>query len=72
MRPARPFATICCVQHIVMCGQADRKIVQWDLNTRDVKQEYEQHLAAVNSLTFVDEGRRFVSSCALRLASCGA
>ena len=46
MRPARPFATICCVQHIVMCGQADRKIVQWDLNTRDVKQEYEQHLSA--------------------------
>ena len=29
-----------------MCGQADRKIVQWDLNTRDVKQEYEQHLSA--------------------------
>lgn len=49
-------------QHIVLCGQSDKKIVQWDLNTRDIVQEYDQHLAAVNSVTFIDEGRRFVTS----------
>ena len=74
-------------QNVLLAGLADRKIMQWDLNTGDMTQEYEQHLvrlcrcwlcrrtahadsralacsrqAAVNTITFVDEGRRFVSS----------
>jgi len=49
-------------QNVVMVGQQDKKIVQWDLETGDLVQEYTEHLGAVNTLTFIDEGRRFVSS----------
>ena len=49
-------------QNILLAGQADKKILQYDWNAGDVVQEYAQHLGAVNSLTFVDEGRRFVST----------
>ena len=46
-----------------LVGRSDKKIVQMD--TRDaqkVVQEYNEHMGAVNSLTFVDSNRRFVSS----------
>ncbi len=49
-------------QNTLLAGLADRRIAQWDLNTGDLTQEYDQHLSAVNALAFVDEGRRFVSS----------
>jgi len=49
-------------QNILMAGQSDKKILQYDMNTGDVVQEYDQHLGAVNSVTFCDEGRRFVTS----------
>lgn len=49
-------------QNILLAGQTDKKIMQYDWNVGDVVQEYDQHLGAVNSLTFVDEGRRFVST----------
>ena len=59
----------CCVihpdedkQHIVMAGMGDNKIVQWDTRTGNVEQEYDYHLGPVNSITFLDENRRFVSS----------
>lgn len=32
------------------------------MDTGDLVQEYDYHLAAVNTITFVDEGRRFVST----------
>ena len=32
------------------------------MDTGDLIQEYDYHLAAVNTITFVDEGRRFVST----------
>ena len=35
---------------------------QWDVNTGEIVQEYDQHLAAVNSITFVDDNRRFIST----------
>jgi len=49
-------------QNILMAAQSDKKIVQYDMNTGDVVQEYDQHLGAVNTVTFVDEGRRFVTT----------
>jgi pre-mRNA-processing factor 17 len=49
-------------QHIFLAGQADKKIVQWDMNIKETTQEYDQHLGAVNSITFVDENRRFVTT----------
>lgn len=38
------------------------QVYQWDMDTGDLVQEYDYHLAAVNTITFVDEGRRFVST----------
>ena len=49
-------------QHIFMAGTADKKIVQWDINTKEITQEYDQHLGAVNTITFVDDNRRFVTT----------
>ena len=49
-------------QNVLLVGCSDKKVVQWDLNTGDMTQEYDQHLGPVNTVTFVDDGRRFVSS----------
>ncbi|KAA8529579.1 hypothetical protein F0562_034321 [Nyssa sinensis] len=46
-------------QNILLAGMSDKKIVQWDMNTRQITQEYDQHLGAVNTITFVDNNRRF-------------
>ncbi|CAA7041650.1 unnamed protein product [Microthlaspi erraticum] len=49
-------------QNILLAGMSDKKIVQWDINTGEITQEYDQHLGAVNTITFVDNNRRFVTS----------
>ncbi|KAJ3141089.1 pre-mRNA-processing factor 17 [Geranomyces variabilis] len=49
-------------QHIFLTGCADKKIYQFDMNTGEVTQEYDQHLGAVNTITFVDDNRRFVTT----------
>jgi pre-mRNA-processing factor 17 len=49
-------------QHIFLAGCADKKIVQFDINTGEVTQEYDQHLGAINTITFVDDNRRFIST----------
>ena len=36
--------------------------VQWDIRTEEIVQEYDRHLGAVNTITFVDQNRRFVST----------
>ena len=36
--------------------------MQWDTRTNEVIQEYDRHLGAVNSITFIDQNRRFVST----------
>lgn len=36
--------------------------MQWDLRSGEVIQEYNQHLDAVNSITFFDNNKKFVSS----------
>ena len=36
--------------------------LQWDIESGEVVQEYDRHLGAVNSITFVDENRRFVTT----------
>ncbi|KAJ9169572.1 hypothetical protein P3X46_017748 [Hevea brasiliensis] len=51
-------------QNILLVGMSDKKIVQWDMNTGQITQEYDQHLGAVNTVTFVDSNRRFVTSSA--------
>ncbi|KAI5288579.1 hypothetical protein KEM54_005102 [Ascosphaera aggregata] len=48
--------------HEFIAGMSDKKIVQWDTRTGEITQEYDHHLAAVNTLTFVDRNRRFIST----------
>ncbi|KAJ7169457.1 pre-mRNA splicing factor [Mycena filopes] len=38
------------------------KIPHYDMNSGEITQEYDQHLGPVNSITFVDENRRFVTT----------
>ncbi|XP_059354092.1 pre-mRNA-processing factor 17-like [Carassius carassius] len=49
-------------QQLFVAGMSDKKIVQWDIRSGEVVQEYDRHLGAVNTITFVDENRRFVST----------
>jgi len=49
-------------QHLFLAGCSDKKIIQWDVRTEKIVQEYDQHLGAVNTITFIDNNRRFVSS----------
>ncbi|KAI0344157.1 pre-mRNA splicing factor [Trametopsis cervina] len=49
-------------QHIFLAGMSDKKIIQYDMNSGEITQEYDQHLGPVNSITFVDENRRFVTT----------
>lgn len=43
-------------------GDSNNMVVQFDARSGDVVQEYNHHLQAVNSVTFVDDNRRFVST----------
>lgn len=49
-------------QHLFVAGTSDKKIVCWDIRSEEIVQEYDRHLGAVNTITFVDENRRFVST----------
>ena len=48
--------------NILLVGQSDKKIVQYDMQSGDVVQEYDQHLGGVNSIAFCDGGKRFAST----------
>lgn len=45
-----------------MMAGSDNKLYQWDSRTGQIEQEYNYHLQAVNTVTFFDEGRKFVST----------
>ncbi|KAG0224591.1 WD40-repeat-containing domain protein [Mortierella sp. GBAus27b] len=49
-------------QNVFLAGCSDHKIYQFDVNSGEVIQEYDQHLGAVNTITFVDDNRRFVTT----------
>ncbi|KAJ3362292.1 hypothetical protein GGF31_001777 [Allomyces arbusculus] len=49
-------------QHIFLTGQQDKKIYQFDVRSGEIVQEYDQHLGPVNTITFVDDNRRFVTT----------
>ena len=38
------------------------QIYQWDMDTEDLMQKYDDHLAAVNNVASVDKGRGLVST----------
>ncbi|KAJ0406863.1 hypothetical protein ATCC90586_002893 [Pythium insidiosum] len=43
-------------------GDSNNMVVQFDTRSGEIVQEYNHHLQAVNSVTFVDDNRRFVST----------
>ncbi|KAK2606368.1 hypothetical protein QQS21_003187 [Conoideocrella luteorostrata] len=46
-----------------LAGMSDKKIVQFDTRMlNEIVQEYDHHLAAVNTITFVDQNRRFTTT----------
>jgi pre-mRNA-processing factor 17 len=46
-----------------LAGMHDKKILQYDIRTPEtVVQEYDRHTEAVNTITFCDEAKRFVST----------
>ncbi|GLC42328.1 hypothetical protein PLESTB_000659000 [Pleodorina starrii] len=49
-------------QNVFMSGCQDKKIYQFDTDTGEAVQEYNYHLGPVNSVTFIDDGRQFVST----------
>ncbi|KAL2755722.1 hypothetical protein ACRALDRAFT_1050970 [Sodiomyces alcalophilus JCM 7366] len=49
--------------HEFVAGMSDKKIIQWDTRAgNDIVQDYDHHLAAINTITFVDQGRRFMTT----------
>lgn len=53
-------AHVYCVCNINACSLS--MFFQWDTESGEVVQEYDRHLGAVNTITFVDENRRFVTT----------
>ncbi|TPX15315.1 uncharacterized protein E0L32_004592 [Thyridium curvatum] len=49
--------------HEFLAGMSDKKIVQFDTRAgNEPVQEYEHHLAAINTIVFVDDNRRFMTT----------
>lgn len=48
--------------HLFLAGMSNKKVLCWDCRSGDIVQEYDRHLGAVNTLTFVDENRKFIST----------
>lgn len=49
-------------QNIFLAGMQDKKIVQYDLRSHEIVQTYDQHLGPVNTITFIDNNRRFLTT----------
>lgn len=45
-----------------LAGMSNNKILQYDLSSGEMIQEYDHHLGAVNTITYIDENRRFVTT----------
>lgn len=49
-------------QHFFLSAQQNKKVVCWDTRTKHTCQEYDRHLGPVNTVTFIDKARRFVTT----------
>jgi pre-mRNA-processing factor 17 len=49
-------------QNMLLVGCSDRNIYQYDLDTGDLVQEYDRHLDAVNTITFINNNRFFLTT----------
>ena len=48
--------------HSFLAGFSDKKILQYDTRTGQMTQEYDHHLGPINTITFCDENRRFITT----------
>ncbi len=49
-------------QDQILVAQGDKKIVQWDTRSNHMVQVYNEHLGPVNTITFIDDNRKFVTT----------
>ena len=49
-------------QNIFLVGTENKKIVQYDARTGDLTMQYEEHLGAVNTVTFFDNNKKIAST----------
>jgi WD40 repeat protein len=49
-------------ENVILAGAADNYIYQWDMRANEVVQTYTEHQGAVNTVTFFDQNRRFMST----------
>ncbi|ANZ75511.1 BA75_02996T0 [Komagataella pastoris] len=49
-------------QNELLIGLTDRKIQHYDLRSNEIIQTYDHHLGGINSITFVNENRNFMTS----------
>eukprot|EP00667_Euglena_gracilis_P007486 EG_transcript_7561 len=48
--------------HVLLAGMGDKKIVQWDQRSGLITQQYDQHMGPVNTITFIDNNTKFVTT----------
>jgi pre-mRNA-processing factor 17 len=48
--------------HQMLVGCQNKMIVQWDVREKKIVQKYDRHLGAVNTITFLENGHRFLST----------
>jgi pre-mRNA-processing factor 17 len=68
--PGNDMATASCVafhpqrehENVLMAGCSDRRIYQFDTRSGDVVQTYDEHMGGVNTITWLEHGKKFVSS----------
>jgi len=49
-------------KNALIVGTSKRRIVQYDLRTGEIAIEYDHHLSTINTITFFDDGKKFVST----------
>jgi pre-mRNA-processing factor 17 len=49
-------------QNQFLIGTSQKKILHYDINSSQLVQTYDEHLGAINTLTFIDNNRKFVST----------
>ena len=49
-------------QHSFLIASSNKKIGQYDVRSGNRTQQYDEHLGAVNTVTFIDNNRKFVST----------
>jgi len=50
------------LSHEILVGQADKLVVQWDTRADEIVQKYDEHLGPVNTITFIDNNKKFLST----------